>query len=74
MPDDNWMTLNDWRADAIHDVRLAHERVRKANEEGRQARAELRDRALVARRLGLTLEQIGQAMGVSRQRVHEMTR
>jgi hypothetical protein len=73
MPD-NWLTLNDWRADAIHDVRLAHIRVRKADDEVRKARAELRDHALGARRLGLTLEQIGQAMGVSKQRVHEMTR
>ena len=67
-------TLNGWRMEALANVRGAHTRVRKADDELRAARTELRGYALGARRLGLTLEQIGQAMGVSRQRVHEMTR
>lgn len=73
MPD-HATALNEWKAEAITNVRSTHARVRRLDEELRQARAELRDYALGARRLGLTLEQIGKVMGVSRQRVHEMTR
>jgi hypothetical protein len=73
MPD-HPMTLNEWRMEAIANVRSAHARARRAENEARTARAELRDYALGARRLGMTLAQIGQAIGVSRQRVHELTR
>ena len=73
MPD-HPATLNEWRLEALTNVRATHTRVRRLDDELRQARAELRDYAVGARRLGLTLGQIGQAMGVSRQRVHEMTR
>lgn len=73
MPD-HPATLNGWRIEALANVRTAHSNVRRLDEELRAARSELRDYALGARRLGLTLEQIGQAMGVSRQRVHGMTR
>lgn len=73
MPD-HPTTLNEWRMEALANVRAAHTTVRRLDDELRTARTELRDYALGARRLGLTLGQIGQAMGVSRQRVHEMTR
>ena len=73
MPD-HPMTLNGWRMEAIANVRSAHARARRAENEARAARAEMRDYALGARRLGMTLAQIGQAIGVSRQRVHELTR
>ena len=73
MPD-HPMTLNEWRMEAIANVRSSHARARRAENEAREARAEMRDYALGARRLGMTLAQIGQAIGVSRQRVHELTR
>ena len=40
----------------------------------RRARDELRDAILEARAAGLTLPQIGEAAGVSKQRIHQIIR
>jgi len=66
--------VDQWRALAIEEVRTAHVEVRSSDEAARRARARLHDRAAKARGMGLTLAEIGEAMGVSRQRVHEMLR
>ena len=73
MPDPP-LTLNVCWMYAIANVRSSPARARWADTAARDARAEMRDYALGARRLGMTLAQIGQAIGVSRQRVHELTR
>ena len=65
-------TVNRWRLLAIEEVRTAHNEVRLADEAVRTARARLSERAHNARKMGLTYAEIGEAMGVSRQRVHGM--
>jgi hypothetical protein len=70
MPDPT--TMSSWRALAIEEVRRAHTDVRQADEAVRLARTRLHERAKNARSMGLTFAEIGEAMGVSRQRVHGM--
>jgi hypothetical protein len=65
-------TMRQWRDLALEDVRLAHAHVEEARQAMRDARALLRARAANARKMGVTLAEVGGVMGVSRQRVHGM--
>jgi hypothetical protein len=49
-------------------------RVRKKAEAVRRARAELHDAILEARQTGLTMTMIGDAAGLTKQRVHQIIR
>jgi DNA-directed RNA polymerase sigma subunit (sigma70/sigma32) len=61
-----------WKALAAEEVRVASEEVARLRRELDTARSRLVKCVGTARNTGLTLHAIGEAMGVSRQRVHGM--